>query len=69
MKAFLLPGGILYVAVIGWWLMGRLEHFLDNGGISPYWDEAEGQTAKKETSSETGIPVSPDCCSKSDFNI
>lgn len=48
MKAFLLLGGVLYTAVIGWWLMGRLGQFLDKGGISPYWDEAEEQTVKKE---------------------
>ena len=69
MKAFLLLGRVLYTAVIGWWLMGRLGHFLDKGGISPYWDEAEKQAAKKEMPSEADIPTRPDRCSKYDSNI
>ena len=70
MKALLLlSGGVLYVAVIGWWLMGRLGHFLDKGGISPYWDESEALAEKKETPSEADSPARPDCCSKCNCNI
>ena len=51
MEAVILIGGLLYIAVVGYLIMGRLGRFLDKGGISPYWDEAEeqqAQDAKKE---------------------
>ena len=52
MELLLLAGGILYAAVVGFFVMDRLGRFLDKGGISPYWDEAEeqqAQDAKKES--------------------
>ena len=52
MEAFALITGFLYIAVVGYLTMDRLGHFLDKGGISPYWDEAEErqtQDAKKES--------------------
>ena len=51
MEAFVLIGGFLYIAVVGYLAIDRLGHFLDKGGISPYWDETEerqAQDAKKE---------------------
>ena len=51
MEAVILIGGLLYIAVVGYLIMGRLGRFLDKGGISPYWDETEerqAQDAKKE---------------------
>ena len=57
MKAFLLLGGVLYTAAIGWWLMGRLGQFLDKGGISPYWAESEELAdEEEEMPSESGTP-------------
>ena len=41
MEAIVLIAGILYIAVVD-----RLGRFLDKGGISPYWDEAEEQRAQ-----------------------
>ena len=51
MEAFVLIAGFLYIAVVGYLAMDRLGRFLDKGGISPYWDEAEerqAQNVKKE---------------------
>ena len=41
MELLLLAGGILYAAVVGFFVMDRLGRFLDKGGISPYWDALE----------------------------
>ena len=53
MEAFALIAGFLYIAVVGYLAMDRLGHFLDRGGISPCWDEAEerqsARNAKKES--------------------
>jgi len=46
MEAFALIAGFLYIAVVGYLAMDRLGRFLDKGGISPYWDEAEEQQAQ-----------------------
>ncbi len=35
--------GVLYLAALGFWLCGRLDRFLKNGGIRPYWDEETEQ--------------------------
>lgn len=51
MEAVVLIGGLLYIAAVGYLAMDRLGRFLDKGGISPYWDEAEerqAQNVKKE---------------------
>ena len=51
MEAVVLIGGLLYIAVVGYLATDRLGRFLDKGGISPYWDEAEerkAQGVKKE---------------------
>ena len=53
MEAVVLIGGLLYIAVVGYLATDRLGRFLDKGGISPYWDEAEerqsARNAKKES--------------------
>ena len=46
MEAFALIAGFLYIAVVGYLAMDRLGHFLDKGGISPYWDETEERQAQ-----------------------
>ena len=45
MEAFALIAGFLYIAVVVYLAMDRLGHFLDKGGISPYWDETEERQA------------------------
>ena len=52
MEAMVLIVGLLYIAVVGYLATDRRGRFLDKGGISPYWDEAEErqtQDAKKES--------------------
>lgn len=56
MEAFVLTGGFLLVAAAGYFASGHLGHFLERGGISPYWDEAEEAAAghrKKSPSPQT----------------
>ena len=48
MEALVLIGGFLFVAVLGYYVVGRLGRFLDRGGISPYWDAEEAAAAKKQ---------------------
>ena len=48
MEALILIGGFLFVAVLGYYVVGRLGRFLDKGGISPYWDAEEEEAAKKQ---------------------
>ena len=48
MEALVLIGGFLFVAVLGYYVIGRLGRFLDRGGISPYWDAEEEEAAKKQ---------------------
>lgn len=48
MEALVLIGGFLFVAVLGYYVVGRLGRFLDKGGISPYWDAEEEEAAKKQ---------------------
>ena len=48
MEALVLIGGFLFVAVLGYYVVGRLGRFLDKGGISPYWDAEEESVAKKQ---------------------
>ncbi len=44
MEAAVLLGGFLLVAAAGFPLMGRIDRFLERGGISRYWN-AEGERA------------------------
>ena len=48
MEALVLIGGLFFIAVFGYYVVGRLGRFLDRGGISPYWDAEEEETAKKQ---------------------
>ena len=41
MEAVVLLGGFLYLLVFGFWIMGKVDRFIDSGGFSPYWDEEE----------------------------
>ena len=58
MEALVLIGGFLFVAVLGYYVIGRLGRFLDRGGISPYWDAEEEEDAKKTGGRSRGLPVS-----------
>ena len=48
MEALVLIGGLFFIAVFGYYVVGRLGRFLDRGGISPYWDAEEDEAAKKQ---------------------
>ena len=48
MEALVLIGGLFFIAVLGYYVIGRLGRFLDRGGISPYWDAEEAAAAKKQ---------------------
>ncbi|SFP83564.1 hypothetical protein SAMN05216343_1165 [Oscillibacter sp. PC13] len=43
MIALGLIGGLLYIGILGFWIVGKVGCFLDKGGILPYWDEEEEQ--------------------------
>lgn len=43
MEALVVIGGFIYIGVIGYWIMGELDRFLDCGDLRPYWDEEEEQ--------------------------
>ena len=45
MEAIVLVGGFLFLGAFGFWLMDKLDRFLDSGGFSPYWDEADSRRA------------------------
>ena len=48
MEALVLIGGFLFVAVLGYYVVGRLGGFLNRGEVSPYWDAEEEEAAKKQ---------------------
>ena len=54
MEACVLTGGFLLLAAAGYVVMGRLGEFLDRGGISPYWDEADARAGEEERKSGRG---------------
>ena len=56
MEALVLIGGFLFVAVLGYYVIGRLGRFLDRGGISPYWDAEEEEDAKKNRRPQPRTP-------------
>ena len=45
MEAVVLLGGFLLVAAAGLPLMGRIDRFLERGGISRYWDAEDERGA------------------------
>ena len=62
MELLLLTGGILYAAVVGFFVMDRLGRFLDRGGISPYWDASEEEQDQNRRAGQGG-------CGRSDSAI
>ena len=50
MEALVLIGGLFFIAVFGYYVVGRLGRFLDRGGISSYWDAEEEEAAKEQES-------------------
>lgn len=41
MEALVLLGGFVYIGVLGFWVMGKIDRFIGKGGFSPDWDEEE----------------------------
>lgn len=41
MEALVLMGGFVYLGVLGFWIMGKIDRFISEGGFSPDLDEAE----------------------------
>ena len=62
MELLLLTGGILYAAVVGFFVMDRLGRFLDKGGISPCWDASEEERGQNRRAEQDG-------CGRSDSAI
>ena len=54
MEALVLIGGLFFIAVFGYYVVGHLGRFLDRGGISPYWDAEEEEAAKKQETAAAG---------------
>lgn len=71
MEAFVLTGGFLLVAAAGYFASGHLGHFLERGGISPYWDEAEEKAANHEKKEPvpSGTQKTQNCCGMSEFDM
>lgn len=46
METLVLIGGFLYIAAVGYFAIDRLGRFLDEGGVSPYWDEESERLAQ-----------------------
>ena len=53
MEALVLISGLFFIAVFGYYVVGRLGRFLDRGGISPYWDAEEDEAAKKQEAADS----------------
>ena len=51
METLVLVGGFIFIGAFGFWIMGKIDRFLDSGGFSTYWDEEEQNAAslKKDT--------------------
>lgn len=62
METLVLIGGFLYIAAMGYFAARRLDRFLDEGGISPYWDKEEERLAqmKKQKPADAGFGERPD---------
>lgn len=55
MEALVLAGGFVLTGIAGYWVICRLCRFIDEGGISPYWDAEEAQEAKREKNAPTAL--------------
>lgn len=51
METLVLIGGFLYIGVLGFWVMGKIDHFIDGGGFMPEWDEEDAPSAADDTAS------------------
>ena len=54
MEVPVLLAGMVFVVAVGWLAVSRLGRFLDGGGISPAWDEAEDRAAKASHPGDDG---------------
>ena len=62
MEAVTLIGGFAIVMILGYFVVGRLGHFLDNGGITPFWSpEAEHTVRNKEPVTRKPVKYRDDC--------
>lgn len=61
METLVLMGGFVYIGVLGFWVMGKIDRFISEGGFSPDWDEEEERKAafKLFIASETPTAASP----------
>lgn len=50
MEALVLIGGFIYVAAVGFFVMDKVDRFIDQGGFLPYWDEEEMLAAQHKDS-------------------
>lgn len=41
MEALVLIGGSIYIGVLGFWVMGKIDRFINEGGFLPDQGEAE----------------------------
>ena len=57
MEAAVLLGGFLLVAAAGFPLMGRIDRFLERGGISRYWNAEGGKRRFERMHCAAGEPI------------
>ena len=55
MEALVLIGGFLYILVLGFWVMGKIDHFIDGGGFIADWDEEDVQSAASENNDTASL--------------
>jgi len=69
--ALLLIGGFVFSAAVGYFALGRLGRFLDEGGVSPYWDWEEERAVRPEKKKpvQTVSPKQKKSCCASHVNI
>lgn len=60
MEALVLVGGFIFLFVSGFWLMDKIDHFLNSDNFSPYWDEEEEREAKRLDQQNTAAGDSTD---------
>lgn len=49
MEALVLMGGFVYIGVLGFWVMGKIDRFVGEGGFLPDWDKEEKGEAVSKT--------------------
>lgn len=55
MEALVLIGGFLYLGVLGFWVMGKIDHFIDRGGFISDWDKEDAQSAASENNDTASL--------------